>query len=120
MAKKEGYLFVAQPENIGRQVFLVRSLVNQSQAPKPCVHTGRMRAVAIAAKHQLMPLPPAFMPVDADAESALRSMADRLTVGFRCGSVPDWLVLQVATVAGQVGQQQQMVFVPMDRPAGFG
>ena len=104
-------LLVTQLEDLRRQALLVAALSIDAQVLQPLADAFRMPAIPVSTDEQLMPLPAAGITLHGGPER-LRRPRDRFAVGFRGSCIAHGLMREIASVAHQVAQENELVVLP--------
>ncbi len=92
-------------------MLVVRALAVNSQVLEPLADTRGMPAIAIAADDQLMPVAAPGMSSDRAAHG-FGGLAHCLAVFLGCGGIAQGLMLEIAAVANQLTEQDQLMVCP--------
>src|SRR5713226_4243829 len=90
----------------------MRALPEDAQLSEPLAHPLRMPMVAVSRDDELVPIAATSMTLDGRAETFTRGSRDGFAVLFRRGRIAERLMRQIAAIADQVREEDQLFLGP--------
>src|ERR1041385_3383719 len=93
------------------------SLPEDPETAEPCIDPGRPPSVAVSTQQQLVPIATTFVATHYRTERRTRRIRDRCTIRLGTRRVSQRLTLEIAAIADQLSEEDQMLVRPAQRLA---